>query len=44
MNQHLRSDPVPFIDIAGQRRRLGHSVDEAVSRVLAIASSSTVRR
>jgi dTDP-4-amino-4,6-dideoxygalactose transaminase len=35
MNQHLRPDPVPFIDIAGQRRRLGHSVDEAVSRVLA---------
>jgi dTDP-4-amino-4,6-dideoxygalactose transaminase len=35
MNQHLRTDPVPFIDIAAQRRRLGHSVDEAVSRVLA---------
>ena len=34
MNQHLRPDPVPFIDIAAQRRRLGHSVDEAVSRVL----------
>jgi dTDP-4-amino-4,6-dideoxygalactose transaminase len=35
MNQHLRPDPVPFIDIAAQRRRLGHAVDEAVSRVLA---------
>lgn len=35
MNQHLRPDPVSFIDIAAQRRRLGHSVDEAVSRVLA---------
>ena len=35
MNQHLRSDPVPFIDIAAQRRRLGKSIDEAVSRVLA---------
>jgi dTDP-4-amino-4,6-dideoxygalactose transaminase len=35
MNQHLRPDPIPFIDIAAQRRRLGHSVDEAVSRVLA---------
>lgn len=35
MNQHLRPDPVPFIDIAAQRRRLGRSVDEAVSRVLA---------
>ncbi len=34
MNQHLRPDPVPFIDIAAQRRRLGKSVDEAVGRVL----------
>src|ERR1700761_2549010 len=35
MNQHLRLDPVPFIDVAAQRRRLGTSIDEAVSRVLA---------
>ena len=35
MNQHLRPEPVPFIDIAAQRRRLGKSIDEAVSRVLA---------
>ena len=35
MNKHLRPDPVPFIDIAAQRRRLGHAVDAAVSRVLA---------
>jgi dTDP-4-amino-4,6-dideoxygalactose transaminase len=35
MNQHMRPDPVPFIDIAAQRRRLGHRIDEAVSRVLA---------
>jgi len=35
MNQHLRPEPLPFIDIAAQRRRLGKSVDEAVSRVLA---------
>src|SRR5258706_2349679 len=35
MNQHLRPDPLPFIDIAAQRRRLGNSIDEAVSRVLA---------
>ena len=35
MNQHLRPDPVPFIDIAAQRRRLGNSVDQAVARVLA---------
>jgi dTDP-4-amino-4,6-dideoxygalactose transaminase len=34
MNQHLRSDPIPFIDVNAQRRRLGSSVDEAVSRVL----------
>src|SRR5258707_5893139 len=35
MNQHLRPEPVPFIDLAAQRRRLGASVDQAVSRVLA---------
>jgi dTDP-4-amino-4,6-dideoxygalactose transaminase len=35
MNQHLRPDPVPFIDLAAQRRRLGPSVDEAIFRVLA---------
>ena len=35
MNQHLRPEPVPFIDLAAQRRRLGKSVDEAVSKVLA---------
>jgi dTDP-4-amino-4,6-dideoxygalactose transaminase len=34
MNQHLRPEPVPFIDIAAQRRRLGKSIDDAVSRVL----------
>src|SRR5271167_4835818 len=34
MNQHLRPEPVPFIDLAAQRRRLGKSIDEAVSRVL----------
>src|SRR5437879_5940499 len=35
MSQHLRPEPVPFIDLAAQRRRLGKSVDEAVGRVLA---------
>lgn len=35
MNQHLRPEPVPFIDLAAQRRRLGQSVDDAVGRVLA---------
>src|SRR5882672_1326194 len=34
MNQHMRPEPVPFIDIAAQRKRLGKSIDEAVSRVL----------
>ena len=34
MNQHMRPEPIPFIDIAGQRRRLGTAIDEAVSRVL----------
>src|SRR5271154_303599 len=35
MNQHLRIENIPFIDIAAQRRRLGPAVDEAVARVLA---------
>jgi dTDP-4-amino-4,6-dideoxygalactose transaminase len=37
MNKHARLDerPIPFIDVAAQRRRLGHSVDEAIARVLA---------
>lgn len=36
MNQHTRADqaPVPFIDIAAQRRRLGKSIDDAVAKVL----------
>jgi dTDP-4-amino-4,6-dideoxygalactose transaminase len=34
MNQHMRPDPVPFIDVGAQRRRLGKSIDEAVARVL----------
>src|SRR5947208_676968 len=34
MNQHMRPEPVPFIDIAAQRRRLGTSIDDAVARVL----------
>ena len=31
MNQHT---PVPFIDLAAQRQRLGASIDDAVARVL----------
>jgi dTDP-4-amino-4,6-dideoxygalactose transaminase len=34
MNKHMSVEPVPFIDIGAQRRRLGKSIDEAVSRVL----------
>jgi dTDP-4-amino-4,6-dideoxygalactose transaminase len=34
MNQHLRPENIPFIDIAAQRRRLGPAVEEAVARVL----------
>ena len=36
MNQRARLDPVPipFIDVAAQRRRLGRSVDEVIARVL----------
>jgi dTDP-4-amino-4,6-dideoxygalactose transaminase len=37
MNQHTRVEqrPIPFIDIAAQRRRLGRAVEDAVARVLA---------
>jgi dTDP-4-amino-4,6-dideoxygalactose transaminase len=37
MNQHARLDerPIPFIDVAAQRRRLGPAVDDAVAKVLA---------
>ena len=37
MNQHIRVEekPIPFIDVAAQRRRLGRAIDEAVARVLA---------
>src|SRR6201996_7313041 len=34
MNKHMRPEPVPFIDIGAQRRRLGKAIDEAVGRVL----------
>ncbi len=36
MNQRARLEPapVPFIDLAAQRRRLGRVIDEAVARVL----------
>src|SRR5215468_10467975 len=36
MNQHARLNaaPIPFIDVAAQRRRLGGRIDDAVARVL----------
>jgi dTDP-4-amino-4,6-dideoxygalactose transaminase len=34
MNQHLRLQSIPFIDVASQRARLGKSIDEAIARVL----------
>ena len=36
MNEHTRLDaaPIPFSDVAAQRRRLGSRIDEAVTRVL----------
>jgi dTDP-4-amino-4,6-dideoxygalactose transaminase len=35
MNQHTRlSAPIPFIDVAAQRRRLGGRIDDAIARVL----------
>ncbi|HWM49393.1 MAG TPA: DegT/DnrJ/EryC1/StrS aminotransferase family protein [Xanthobacteraceae bacterium] len=35
MNQHARvsAAPIPFIDLAAQRRRLGSGIDEALARV-----------
>jgi dTDP-4-amino-4,6-dideoxygalactose transaminase len=37
MNQHARLDerPIPFIDVAAQRKRLGRAIDDAIARVLA---------
>jgi dTDP-4-amino-4,6-dideoxygalactose transaminase len=37
MNQDACADfaPIPFIDVAAQRRRLGRAIDDAVARVLA---------
>jgi UDP-2-acetamido-2-deoxy-ribo-hexuluronate aminotransferase len=35
MNQHTRIEaPLPFIDVAAQRRRLGRRIDDAIDRVL----------
>lgn len=34
MNQHAVPAPIPFIDVAAQRRRLGRAIDDAVARVM----------
>src|ERR1700761_5388710 len=34
MNQLTRAQPIPFIDLAAQRRRIGKSIDDAVARVM----------
>jgi UDP-2-acetamido-2-deoxy-ribo-hexuluronate aminotransferase len=34
MNQRIELPPIPFIDVAAQRRRLGTVIDEALARVL----------
>jgi len=33
MNQHAHPAPLPFIDVAAQRRRLGAKLDQAIARV-----------
>ena len=33
MNQHANLPPIPFIDVASQRRRLGRAIDDAIARV-----------
>jgi dTDP-4-amino-4,6-dideoxygalactose transaminase len=33
MNQHAQLPPIPFIDVASQRRRLGNAIDAALARV-----------
>ena len=35
MNQQPRFAPIPFVDVAAQRRRLGARIDAAIARVLA---------
>jgi dTDP-4-amino-4,6-dideoxygalactose transaminase len=39
MNKPTRvaEHPIPFIDVAAQRRRLGRAIDDAIARVLAHA-------
>jgi len=34
MNLRTNPPPIPFIDVAAQRRRLGAAIDDAVTRVL----------
>jgi dTDP-4-amino-4,6-dideoxygalactose transaminase len=34
MNPRAHIEPIPFIDVAAQRRRLGRAIDDAIGRVL----------
>src|SRR6516164_11512972 len=34
MNQHTRLRPIPFIDLAAERRRLASRIDAAIARVV----------
>jgi dTDP-4-amino-4,6-dideoxygalactose transaminase len=34
MNQRIELPPIPFIDVAAQRRRLGSAIDTAIARVV----------
>jgi dTDP-4-amino-4,6-dideoxygalactose transaminase len=34
MNQHTRLPPIPCIDLAAQRQRLGPRIDAAIARVV----------
>src|SRR3990167_5166353 len=35
MNHHAQFEPIPFIDVKAQRKRLGRVLDDAITRVLA---------
>ena len=43
MNQHLRSDPIPFIDVASQRRRLGDVAGRVAVRLAVAVVAVPVR-
>src|SRR6266850_1301294 len=44
MNQHTRASttPIPFIDVAAQRQRLGRAIDDAVARLLGLKPKAVI--